>query len=458
MFNPFKSFNRSIIVFFAATFFTLSASAASSDNPPELSEKTQEGTAPLQKLLEAQNWDAAITTIDGLITKVGAKSFDRAFLLGLKAQIYGTSNRAIAAIPLLEEMVQIGDALNLFRFTRVLPMSEADAMLYLTQLYMQDATQPGKTIDYQRASYAKAHLYAKRLISLKKTTDYQKMADAQTMWARLLYYEAAVDPSKIDMTLMKQAAAEAYKALLILVKPKEDNYTLYLACLQQMGDNTRAAEILELMVNQFPKNKNNWLYLFQVYSTMAASGDKTAELSAIVTMERAQAVGQLTSNKDNFMLAGLYFNIQQYQFAAELLEKGLRSGAIDPEQKNWELWAACYQQMGNETRAIEVFLEAIKLFPKASNLELQLGQIYYGNDKHSEAFQHLKAAVDKGLEKPGQTLLLLSYLSLEAKNLDEALVYAHKAAKADPKSKEIRNMVSLVNDSINEREKFKNQK
>ena len=69
---------------------------------------------------------------------------------------------------------------------------------------------------------------------------------------------------------MKQAAAGAYKALLILVKPKEDNYTLYLACLQQMGDNTRAAEILELMVNQFPKNKNNWLYLFQVYSTMVA--------------------------------------------------------------------------------------------------------------------------------------------------------------------------------------------
>lgn len=458
MLNPFKSIYRSIIALLAATFLTLSASAAQAENPPELSEKVQNGIAPLQKLFEDKNWDAALASIDGLIAKVDAKSFDRAFLCGLKAQIYGSKNDALAAISPLEEMLKIADELQLFRFSRALPMSETDVLLYLTQLYMQDATQTGKSLDYQRAAYAKAHMYAKRMVGGKKTTDFQKMADAQTMWARILYYEAAIDPAKVDMTVMKQAADEAYKALLILVKPKEDNYTLYLACLQQLGDNAKVAEVLELMVKLFPNNKNNWLYLFQTYSTMANSGDKAAELSAIVTLERAQAVGQLMSNRDNFTLAGLYFNIQQHQFAAELLKKGLRNGKIDPEQKNWELYAACYQQMGNDARAAEVFSEAIKLFPKASNIELQLGQIYYSNDKHSEAFIHLKAAVDKGLEKPGQTLLLLAYLSLEAKHLDEALIYAERAAKADPKSPEIKNILQLVKDSIKDRETFKNQK
>ncbi|MBK9989301.1 MAG: hypothetical protein IPP19_00830 [Verrucomicrobia bacterium] len=429
------------------------ASAQRADNPPELSEKVQSGIAPLSKLFEEKKWDEALVSIDGLISKVDAVSFDRAFLAGLKAQIYGSKGDYVGAIPPLEDMLKVADQLKLFRFTRVLPVNEQDAVINLASLYLQDAGTPGKTIDQQRALYAKAHMYGKRLVEGKKPTP-----EAQTMWARILFSEATIDPSKIDMTIMKQAADEADKALHLVVKPREDHYTLYLACLQQLGDNVKSAEMLELMVKLFPNNKNFWPLLFNTYVALQGAGDKTADISAVIALERAQAAGQMVSNKDNFMLAGLYYNIQQYEFAAELLEKGLRNGKIDPDQKNWELLAASYQQMSKDARAIEVFKEAIKLFPKSANLELQVGQILYNTDKHPEAYIHLQAAVSKGLDKPGQTLLLISYLALEMKRLDEALVAAEKALAADPKSKQAQDILKVVKDSIEEREKFKNQK
>jgi predicted Zn-dependent protease len=258
---------------------------------------------------------------------------------------------------------------------------------------------------------------------------------------------------------MKQAATEAEKALYLVIKPKEENYTLLLAALQQLGENQRCADILELLVKKFPNNKSYWPLLFNTYITLQGSGDKAFDLSAVVALERAQAAGQMVTNKDNFMLAGLYYNIQQYAFAADLLEQGLRNGKIDPEQKNWELLATSYQQTNREARAVETFLEAIKLFPKSPNLELQLGQIYYNSDKHADAYKHFQAAVSKGLEHPSQTLVLISYLALEDKRLEDALAASEKAVAADPKSKEAQAILKVVKDTIAERDIFlKNKK
>lgn len=453
MLNSFKSLTRLGSVVVVSTLLGVCSSFAQSNNAPELSESIASGIAPLSALFEGKKWDEALKAIDTLIAKTEPVSFDRAFLSQLKAQILGSKGEYGAAVQPLELALKIADQLNLFRFTRALPINEQESLINLASLYMQDASVAGRSMEYQRAAYAKAHLYGQRLVSGKKPT-----IDAQTMWARILYSEATLDSNKVDIAVMKQASIEAEKALYLTVKPKEENYTLLLATLQQLGESARCADLLELMVKKFPNSKSYWPVLFNTYVSMQGTGDKTVDLSAVIALERAQSAGLMTTNKDNYMLAGLYYNIQQYAFAAELLEKGLRNGTIDPEQKNWELLAASYQQMDKESRAIDTFLEAIRLFPKSSNLELQVGQIYYNADKHDEAFKHLQAAVAKGLEKPGQTLILLSYLSLENKRLDEALGFAEKAVKADPKSKDAQNILKVVQDSITDRENFKKSK
>jgi tetratricopeptide (TPR) repeat protein len=456
MLNFFKSLSRSVGLLSIAAFLAVSASYAASapDNPPELSEKIVGGVTALSAQFEAQKWDDALKSIDVLLAKTEANSFDRAFLCSLKAQILGSKGNYAEAIEPLETALRIADELQLFRFSHPLPIGEQDMLVNLASLYVADATSPGKSIEAQRADYSKAQVYGHRLIDVKKPT-----VDAQSMWARIIYSQAVLEPTKIDMTLMKQASVEAEKALYLVIKPKEDTYTLLLATLQQLGDTKRCADLLELMVKKFPNNKSYWPMLFNTYVSLQGSGDKSYDLSAVVALERAQAAGQMVANKDNFMLAGLYYNIQQYAFAADLLEKGLRNGKIDSEQKNWELLAASYQQMNKDSRAAEVFLEAIKLFPKSPNLELQVGQIYYNNDKHDDAYKHFLAAVNKGLEHPGQTLVLISYLALEDKRLDDALSAAEKAVAADPKSKEAQNILKVIKETMAERDIFlKNKK
>jgi tetratricopeptide (TPR) repeat protein len=455
MLSPFKSIFRSAgLLSIAAVLAVSSSFAATPDNPPELSEKIVGGVAPLSALFEAQKWDDALKAIDALLAKTEPSSFDRAFLSALKAQLLSSKGNYGAAVEPLETALKLADELHLFRFAHALPISEQDMLINLASLYVADAGSPGKSMETQRADYSKAQIYGRRLIEGKKPT-----VDAQSMWARILYSQAMVDPAKIDMTLMKQAAVEAEKVLYLVIKPKEDNYTLFLAALQQLGDNSRCADVLELMVKKFPNNKSYWPMLFNTYVTMRESGDKTVDLSAVIALERAQAAGQMVANKDNFMLAGLYFNIEQYAFAADMLEQGLRNGKIDPEQKNWELLAAAYQHMNKEARATEIFLEAIKLFPKSPNLELQVGQIYYNDDKHDAAYKHFQAAVAKGLEHPSQTLVLISYLALEDKRLDDALAAAQKAVAADQKSKEAQNILKVIQETMAERDTFlKNKK
>lgn len=424
-----------------------------SDNPPELSEKVSSGIQPLSAMVDAKKWDDALKVIDGFLNRQETPAYDRAFLSGYKAQLLFAKNDAIGAIEPLENMLRIADENKFFRFARALTVSEADTLSTLAQLYIQDAQSGNKPIEQQRALMAKAHRYGVRLSSNPKVS-----ADAQFLWARILYSEATLDSNQVDMTMMKQCADAAAKALRLVIQPKDEFYTLYLAALQQLGETAKTAELLELMVKKFPNNKTFWPLLFQTYLILQGSNDKSAELSAIVTLERAQAVGQMVSNKDNFALAGLYYNSQQYKYAAELLETGLRSGKIDSLQSNWELLAACYQQLGREARSIDIFHEAIKIFPKSPTLEYMVGQVYYNSDKPELALKHFQNAVAKGMEKPGQTLVHIAYLALELKRLEEALAAAESAVKADPKSKEAASILKLIQESIRDRENFKKSK
>lgn len=450
MLNSFKTLPRlGAMAVAASILFGASITLAQkADNPPELDEKISNGIAPLSAMIEAKKWDEAIKAIDALIAKTDPLSYDRAFLAGYKAQLVFGKGDPSGAIEPLEMMLNIADAKNLFRFR--LAVGEQDTVSTLAQLYLAESVVPEKSKEAQLAALAKAHAYGKRLASGAKVT-----AEAQYTWARILFSEATFDSANIDMTLMKQAAEASAKVLRLTITPKDDHYNLYLASLQHLGDNAGCAELLELLVKKFPNNKSFWPLLFQTYLTLQSANAKEGELGAIITLERAQAVGQMVSKKDNFQLAGLYFNMQQHQYAADLLEKGLRDGSIDSDQSKWELLATCYQQLGKEARAIEIFLEAIKLFPKAANLDQMIGQIYYNTDKPEMALKHFQSAVNKGLDKPAPTLVLVSYLALELKRLDEALVAAEKAVKADPKSKEANSLLKLIKESIDEREKFK---
>lgn len=452
MFKPFATFPKIAQAVMLSAFLALgSLSAAPADSPPDLSDKISEEVVKLGPIFDAKKWDEGIAMIDDLISKVEPGSFDVAFLNQLKAQAMANKGDNAGMTKALEASLKIADSLGLFRFPKLLPISEQDTLTYLSTLYVQEAQTPGKSIDFQRDAYTKAYAYSRRLIDHASSVK----PEQQALAAQILFYQATLDPANVDTTLIKRAMEEVDKALMLTINPKDDIYVLKLALYQHMGDNAKAAEILELLVKKNPNNKSLWPILFNSY--LAQQG---RDLAAIVTLERAQAMGLMNTPKENFTLAGLYYNIQQFERAADLLEKGLRSGAIEPEQKNWELLADTYQRMGREDKAIDTFKRASKLFPKVGNFDLQIGQIYYNRDNPEQALTYMRSAVKKGLEKNqlSQTYYFIAFMTLEMRRLDDALEAAHKAVEADPKSQSAQDLLNAIENSIEERKAFTNSR
>ena len=91
--------------------------------------------------------------------------------------------------------------------------------------------------------------------------------------------------------------------------PREASYVMVLAIQQQLGQREAAADTLELLVKAHPGKALYWQQLAGTYLSLAADSADSAEaaasattcrpqLRALLTLERAQALGHLTSAVD----------------------------------------------------------------------------------------------------------------------------------------------------------------
>lgn len=418
-----------------------------------LSERIGEELTKLQPLVDAKNWDGAIALVSRLNASAAPNSYDQAFLSDLLAKLHLQKGEYTQAIVPLETALRLADTYGYFE------KRNTDMMLdYLSKIYYQEGTTT-KSPALQQQYLTKATMYLERIISESTTPN----ADTMLFYTSLLYNRAVLDQTKIDQNLLKQAKVNAEKSLLLSNHPKENFYVILLATLQQQGDFARAAEYYELLVKKYPTNKNYWSQLMATYVTLSSDPDPKKSLSynlrAAVTIERAQERGFLNTPKDNFNLIGIYFNMGQYGKATELLHQGLRNGGIENTQKNWELLAYSYQQVNRENQAIEALTEATKQYPKAGQLEFQIGQIYYGLDQLPDAYRHLKLAVEKGsLEKPASAYAFLAYLCYELGKLEEALDCIKVALSLPdaPTDNQLTRLRQAVEEGIRDREAAKN--
>lgn len=418
-----------------------------------LSERIGEELTKLQPMVDAKNWDGAVGLVSRLNASAAPNSYDQAFLSDLLAKLHLQKGEYTQAIVPLETALRLADTYGYFEKRNTEMMLD-----YLSKIFYQEGTST-KSPALQQQYLTKATLYLERIIAESPAPS----ADTMLFYTSLLYNRAVLDPNKIDQNLLKQAKVNAEKSLLISNHPKENFYVILLATLQQQGDFARAAEYYELLVKKYPSNKNYWSQLMATYVTLSQDSDekkaRSNNLRAAVTIERAQERGFLNTPKDNFNLIGIYFNIGQYGKATELLHNGLKTGGIENTQKNWELLAYSYQQVNRESQAIEALTEATRQYPKSGQLELQIGQIYYGLDQLPDAYRHLKLAVEKGnLEKPASAYGFLAYLCYELGKLEEALdcIRTTLSLPDAPTDGQLNRLRQAVEEGIRDREAAKN--
>lgn len=426
--------------------------------PPSISEKTSEAFSKLRPLQETQNYKGMLDVLDKVEFK--PNSYDEALILDMKAKIFAMTNQFSKAISPWERAIELSDKYQYFSEKQTL-----DTVSLLAQLYAQEGSTT-KVPAQQQQYFGKAITFFKRFIKgTKNPTPETMMA-----YASILYYRATADQNKPDQALLKEAREVVERGLTSSIKPKDGFYQLLLTLQQQQNDLVGSSEILELLLEQNPAKKDFWQLLMASYLQLSdREGKKNAAVGreylirAIVTCERAQALGHMKTPKDSMNLVSLYLMANQFTRGTELLYTGMKSGAIDSEPGNWQVLGRYYLEANLNARAIEVLKEASRLFPKNGEIELQIAQIHIQMENNREALRHAKLAAEKGnfeRTKPFSVYYLIAYTAYDMGEIDEAKAAVEKAGQFEESKKDAQfpRLKGVIDEAIAEREARKSDK
>ncbi len=389
----------------------------------EISEKTSSSLGQLRPLIDAKDYPGALALIDPLLAASAPGSYDLYVLSQIKAQILLTQGKLLEAIAPLETSLRLSDTNPAFFDAS----ATLDQLYLLAQLHYQKAAE-AKELPVQKSGYETALGYINRWL----TVSTKPTAEVRTFTASLLYQIGTLDPAKADLARISEAMEQAREAMLINVNPSNQLVLLLTACYLQLGDNTRAAELLETLAVRDPKSVTTWSQLQSIYLAAAGETKKPEEarslnLRALHTLERAQANGLLDTPRDHYTRVAILFNIQQYSRAAALLEKGLADGRIEGSKRNWELLASAYQQIDQNEKALDALTRATAKFPDDGALEFSLAQFLYNSGNPADAYVRGQSALAKGVERRGQSEVYLAYLAYELQRYEEAQKWVESA-------------------------------
>ena len=202
---------------------------------------------------------------------------------------------------------------------------------------------------------------------------------------------------------------------------------LMLAIRFELEQYDKVVEILTELVERFPK-KEYWLQL------SAAHGQLKDHRRALAVLELANRQGLLEKESELVMLAQSYLSQELPLQAAELLDKEMEAGRVEPSQKNLELLANAWMAAREGDKALKVLEQAAK---KAQTGEpfMRLGQLQMQQERWAQALSALQRALKKGkLKNEGKAHLLLGNANYELGNRAAARQAFQRAMK-DEKSR-----------------------
>jgi tetratricopeptide (TPR) repeat protein len=243
------------------------------------------------------------------------------------------------------------------------------------------------------------------------TGEWQKVEEELLEWFQYVerpnavaYYLLAISRYRRDR--YDEALTPALKALEISNEPNESWLQLVAALHLQREDFDSAVPILEELVSRFAK-KQYWVQLSLIYG---ARGDYQ---HALRIQQLAYAQGLLTQDDELRRLARTYLFHELPHPAAQVLERGLEEGRIDPDREVLELLGNSWIAAREYEKSIEPLQQAAELADDG-RIYLRLGQVRVQREDWKEATGLIQKAIEKGgLDDAGKAHLLLgiSYYS-----------------------------------------------
>lgn len=360
------------------------------------SEEASEAMAKASAKMDKTDYAGAVADLEAMLRTAKPDSYDIYVVNLMVAQCHLLANNYAAAVAPLERAIDTG----------YVEAQEEKYMLLLSQIY------------FQLEQYDKAE---QRLRTLLMNVQ-RPGSDALFLYATTLY----------QLNRFNEALVQARRSLRSQLDVRDEQLQLVIACAQQVANFPEALGYLETLVARHPDKANNWAQLAGTYASA------NNPLGALLAIERAQEHGFMKRQADNLARVQLLYNMEQFDRAAEILDRGLSDGSIENTQGNWELLAHCYKQRF-EMDKVRGVLERASATTAWGALDLQLAEMNWMARRYKETVADIESAKRKGIsERSGDVHLLLASALFELGEfarardaLAEAAVYPELKTKVD---------------------------
>lgn len=224
-------------------------------------------------------------------------------------------------------------------------------------------------------------------------------------------------------------AIEALKKAAELKGESTDQWNqLLLDSYGALGQTAEAIALGEALLAKDPDDEGAIAGLAQQYM----DSDQTEK--AIALLDGARKRGLLNKPDDYQRLFSMYYNSEREAQAAAILEEGLANGAVPQEAQYYNMIAQAHYFGDNIPQAIAAGQKALEL-SKDGEPGIFLAQVLSQEDRSAEALAAAKAALAKGVKKPGDAWMVIGRSEFYLENLAGAKAAYREAAK-DPATRD----------------------
>jgi hypothetical protein len=366
-----------VLVLVCAAMGPRTAFSADEKKGPEISRVIAKEMTQAQKDLQSGQWADALKNLDAAETKSGLKPFDLKTIYYFKGFANIKLNNLKAAQAEFEKSLATGAA------------------------SAEDKTSMTRTLFGIAASTQQ----------FQKTIDYGKeMVDGGTATAN---DQAIIAQSYFQLKDCKNSAVWADKAIAASRKageaPKENLYLFKLQCASDASDNNAMIPVLTDLIRL--NNKSTyWNTLLRIERQDERDDHNTLMLYRVMYDTNA-----MTAGSDYVEMAQLLGDSALPAEAQTVLEKAIAGGLItDAQKERTNRLLNSFKTRADADRKGQAQLDAEATKNAAGELDVKLGEVYYGLGD----YQNAVTAINRGLQK-GQI-----------KHQDEAYVYLGRAQVA----------------------------
>jgi|JI81BgreenRNA_FD_contig_123_59083_length_3258_multi_4_in_1_out_0_3 tetratricopeptide (TPR) repeat protein len=270
----------------------------------------------------------------------------------------------------------------------------------------------------------------KAITTLNRLIDESKTKNPDILFALAgAYYESEQFPQAIEATQRTIASVPT---------PKPEWLRLLASAYTETEQSAEAVKALEQLVALQPNEKTVILALASAYL------DLDQQDKAVATIEGARSRGLLTEARDYQNLYALYFNIDgREKDVIAVINEGLSKGVLNRDLPTLSALAQAAYFAEDMDLAIGTYKEAAALDPKGET-GLNYAKVLSGEARDAEARDAAKAALAKGVGKPGEAWMVIARSENELDNRPGVRAALQEAAKYPETREQANRMLSQL--------------